>query len=149
MRSLARWREQTAQARNRARGFVVSDAGLMELARLRPRSAADLRTIEHLHPRALARYDRELLQMIETAAADVSPLQTIEPLSEIQRGQINQMRQRVQARAKELDIDPALLASRRELEKLVRSGGNHAAIPERFLGWRRAVITDELLAIMG
>jgi hypothetical protein len=55
----------------------------------------------------------------------------------------------VQARAKALEIDPALLASRRELEKLVRAGTDPDAIPERFLGWRRQVITDELLAIMG
>lgn len=149
LRSLARWREQTAAARNRARGFVVSDAGLMELARLRPRSAAELRTIEHIHPRALARYESDLLQLLETAAADRSPIQQIETLNEVQRRTLNQMRQRVQARARELAIDPALLASRRELEKLVRSGGSLEAIPERFLGWRRAVITDELLAIMG
>jgi ribonuclease D len=149
LRSLARWREQTAEARNRARGFVVSDAGLLELARLRPATAADLRRIEHLHPRAVARHERDLLQMIGAAAADRSPLRRIEPLSDTQRRQLNQMRQRVQARARELEIDPALLASRRELEKLVRAGNEHAAIPERFLGWRRQVITDELLTIMG
>jgi ribonuclease D len=149
LRSLARWREQTAVARNRARGFVVSDAGLMELARLRPRMAADLRLIEQLHPRALARYGPDLLQMIESAAADRSAIQQIEPLSESQRRTINLMRKKVQTIARELDVDPALLASRRELEKLVRSAGNREAIPERFLGWRRPAITDELLAIMG
>lgn len=149
LRSLARWREQTAEARNRARGFVVSDAGLLELARLRPNTAADLRTIEQLHPNAVARHERDLLQMIGAAAADRSPLQRIESLSDAQRRLLNQMRQLVQARAKELEIDPALLASRRELEKLVRAGTDPDAIPERFLGWRRQVITDELLAIMG
>jgi len=149
LRGLARWREQMAEARNRARGFVVSDAGLMELARLRPRTPADLGAIEHLHPGALARHQRELLQVIESAANDRSPLQPIEALNEKQRRAVNRMRQKVQARAKELEIDPALLASRRELEKLVRSGDSPEATPERFLGWRRPVITDELLAIMG
>jgi ribonuclease D len=70
LRSLARWREQTAEARNRARGFVVSDAGLLELARLRPNTTADLRSIEQLHPHAVARHERDLLQMIGAAAAD-------------------------------------------------------------------------------
>ena len=55
----------------------------------------------------------------------------------------------MQARAKTLEVDPALLASRRELEKLIRAVAANDPIPERFLGWRRAVITDELLAIMG
>lgn len=149
LRHLARWREETAMARNRARGFVVSDAGLMELARLRPRTAADLRLVEHLHPRALARYQHDLLRTIEAAAADRSTVQPIEPLSETQRRTLNLMRKKVQSRAGELAVDPALLASRRELEKLVRSGGSPEAVPERFLGWRRGAITDELLAIMG
>jgi len=59
------------------------------------------------------------------------------------------MRGVVQRHADALGVDPALLASRRELEKLLRSGPDIGAIPERFLGWRRAVITDELLMIMG
>jgi ribonuclease D len=148
LRTLARWREETAAARNRARGFVISDAGLLELARLRPTSAAELRAVEHVHPRALARYERDLLQSIATAAADRSPIERIEPLNDTQRRLLKQMRQHVQARARALDVDPALLASRRELEKLLRAGTDRSAIPERFLGWRRAEITDELLEIM-
>ena len=149
LRALARWREETAAARNRARGFVISDAGLLELARLRPASAAELRTVEHLHPRALARYEQDLLQWVAAAAADRSPIDRVEPLNDAQRRLLKQMRQHVQARAKALDVDPALLASRRELEKLLRAGDDRSAIPERFLGWRKAAITDELLGIMG
>jgi len=149
LRSLASWREQTAVARNRARGFVVSDAGLLELARTRPTTIAQLQGIEHLHPRAVARYDRELLQIIGSAAADRSPLQRFEALTQAQQRLLKQMRECVQKRASELQVDPALLASRKELEKLLRAGSNPDAIPERFMGWRRPVITDELLAIMG
>jgi ribonuclease D len=149
LRALARWREQVAADRNRARGFVIADPGLLELARLRPANGAALRAVEHIHPRALARYEQDLLQLIATAAADQSPIERIEPLDDAQRRLLKRMRQCVQARAKALDVDPALLASRRELEKLVRAGADQSAIPERFLGWRRAAITDELLEIMG
>jgi len=89
------------------------------------------------------------LQMIGAAAADRSPIQRFEPLTDSERRMLNQMRQQVQVRAKALEVDPALLASRRELEKLVRAGSDPNAIPERFMGWRRPVITDELLSIMG
>ena len=58
------------------------------------------------------------------------------------------MRKRVGERARELGIDPALLASRRELERLLRSVADGGEIPERFLGWRRAVVGDELLRII-
>jgi ribonuclease D len=59
------------------------------------------------------------------------------------------MRSAVQARAKSLDVDPALLASRRELERLLRAVDAGDPLPERFLGWRKDVITDELLKIIG
>jgi ribonuclease D len=149
LRVLARWREETAQARNRARGFVVSDAGLLELARLRPSNLADIRLVEHLHPRALARYEQDLLKMIATAACDRSPIHRPEPLDNQQQRSLKEMRSAVQARAKSLDVDPALLASRRELEKLLRAVDAGEPTPERFLGWRQDVITDELLQIIG
>lgn len=148
LRALARWREQTADARNRARGFVVSDAGLLELARLRPRSAAELQGAGDLHPRALGRYGPDLLQAIATAAADRSPLHKPEPLDNAQKRQIDAMRKLVQTRASELDVDPALLASRRELERLLRAVTAGEAPPERFLGWRKAVISDALLELI-
>jgi len=149
LRALASWREQTAATRNRARGFVVSDAGLLDMARYRPATVAELREIGALHPRALTRYERELLEVIAAAAADRSPLERVPPLSDSQQRLLKQMRQAVQQRAKGLGVDPALLASRRELEKLLRADAAGEPIPERFLGWRREVITDELLAIMG
>jgi ribonuclease D len=58
------------------------------------------------------------------------------------------MRKRVQTRASELDADPALLASRRELERLLRAIRAGEAPPERFLGWRKTVITDDLLGLI-
>jgi ribonuclease D len=149
LRELASWREETAQARNRARGFVVSDAGLLELARLRPDTLGDVRVVEPIHPRAVDRYGNDLLQAIITAAGDRSPIERPAPLDDAQRGHLNRMRRAVQARAKELDVDPALLASRRELERLLRAVAAGEPPPERFLGWRKGVITDELLKIMG
>jgi ribonuclease D len=149
LRALARWREETAQARNRARGFVVSDAGLLELARLRPTTPSDIQVIGNIHPRALQRYQPDLLQAIATAAGDRSKIHQPEPLDNRQRHALNEMRRVVNARAKKLDVDPALLASRRELERLLRAVTAGKPPPERFCGWRQAVITDELLSLMG
>jgi ribonuclease D len=149
LRELARWREVTAQARNRARGFVISDAGLLELARLRPATPSDIQVVDSIHPRALQRYQRDLLQAIATAAGDRSPIHRPAPLDNGQRQVLNRMRNVVKARAGELDVDPALLASRRELERLLRAVVAGKPPPERFRGWREQVITDELLSIIG
>jgi ribonuclease D len=149
LRVLARWREETAQARNRARGFVVSDAGLMELAQVRPATREELRGVDQLHPRAVDRHGRALLRIIASAARDPAPIQRSQPLDNAQRACLERMRGVVQARSKELDVDPALLASRRELERLLRAVTAGNPPPERFLGWRKPVITDELLAVIG
>ena len=49
-------------------------------------------------------------------------------------------------KAEELSVDPALLASKRELESLIFTADGDE-IPERFLGWRKAVISDELIVL--
>lgn len=148
LRALARWREETARTRDLARTFVVSDAGLMELARAAPQSTAALQAVGHLHPKARSRYQRELLQVVAQGRADREPLRRTAPLTGAQQRQLKRMREVVQERARALDIDPALLASRRELERLLRAVTAGKPAPGRFTGWRQTVVGDELLAII-
>ena len=143
---LAAWREEIADSRNRARGFVVSDTGLVKMAQLKPSSPDEIRDIEEIHPGVLRRYQDQLLQLIASARSDNSAVERIEPLGNAQKKQLNRMRQTVKSRAEELDIDPALLASRRELERLIRAVSQQQPLPERFLGWRQQIITRDLLA---
>ena len=147
LRALACWREQTAIDRNLARGFVIPDSALVQMAKAKPASIGDLRNIDGIHPRALKRNQQALLQLISGADSDRSPLTRHEQLSDVQRRKINEMRKLVQAKAQQLGVEPALLASRRELEKLIRANGNGEPVPERFTGWRKAVITDELMSV--
>jgi ribonuclease D len=147
LRYLARWREQVAKERNRARGFVISDSTMLQMARVKPSSVAQLRDIDDIHPVALSMYEGTLLQLISDAAGDPTPVEKFEQLDERQRQQLKDMRSIVQSRSTELAVDPALLASRRELEKLIRALAAGSPIPERFLGWRKEVITNQLMAV--
>ncbi len=56
------------------------------------------------------------------------------------------MRKRVLDTATELSVEPALLASKRELESLILSPAGEP-LPERFLGWRKNIITDDLMVL--
>lgn len=149
LRVLAAWRENTAREKDLARGFVISDAGLMNLARQRPERVSEARELEGIHPKALDRYANTLLNLVREAANDRSPLQRLDPLDNGQRKQVDRLRARVQKRAAELGVEPALLASRRELENLLRAVEEGLDPPERFRGWRRQLITDELLSELG
>ncbi len=145
---LAAWREKTAKMKNRARGFVISDTGLMQLARLRPSSEEEIRKIEDIHPGALNRYQAQLLRLITDSQSSTTTVENIEKLSNTQHKQLKAMRRSVSESAQELGIDPALLASRRELEKLIRAAATGQQIPERFLGWRKEIITDGLMLLL-
>jgi ribonuclease D len=148
LRALAAWRETTAMERDLARGFVIPDIGLLNLARERPVRESPAPELEGLHPKAWGRHARTLVPLIRDAAADDAPVSRPQPLTAAQRRQLDEMKKCVRARAQALDIDPALLASRRELEKLLRATAAGQEMPERFRGWRRAVIGDELLSII-
>lgn len=148
LRVLASWRETTAQEKNLARGFVIPDAGLMNLAKQRPDSRQAGREIEGVHPRALERYLPRLLDLIANAQADQTPIFMPRPLNGAQRKLLADLRALVQKKASQLEIEPALLASRKELEKLLRAVIDENDLPDRFGGWRKAVITDDLLSII-
>ena len=148
LQALAAWREKTAKLKNRARGFVISDSGLMHLARLRPSSEKEIREIGEIHPGALKRYQTRLLQLITDSQSSTITVENIEKLSNNQHRQLKAMRHFVSESAQELGVDPALLASRRELEKLIRAAATGQQIPERFLGWRKEIITEDLILLL-
>ena len=145
---LSEWREHIAKNRNRARGFVISDAGMMNLVQLKPSNASEIRDIEDIHPGVLNRYQDQLLGLIVRARDEHFPVERIEQFRNAQKKQINRMRRVVNTRAAELGVEPALLASRRELERLVRAVMQDQPLPERFLGWRKQVITNDLLQLL-
>ena len=147
LKYLARWREAMADEKNRARGFVIPDSAMLQLARMKPASSAELKTIDGIHPVALGRYEDTLLGLITDAARDPAPVEKPEQFDDQQRQKLNKMRGIVENRAAELGVEAALLASRRELEKLIRALASNEPLPERFLGWRKAVITDQLIAV--
>ncbi len=148
LKALADWREQTARERNLARGFVIPDKALLQLATKKPQNVAELLELSGLHPNALRRYQDRLLEIISEYRDEQEPIEQALPLDNQQRRTINAMRDMVQIEAKRLQVDPAILASRKQLEALLRAYESGSPIPERLSGWRESVITGKLLQMM-
>ncbi len=146
LQKLARWREQEAERRNLARGFVVKDTALMIIARAQPSSIDELYGLDILHPRVVGRYGKAIIARVEQVLQAGFQAALPAVLDAKQRQLMTDMRKFILKKAKELSIDPALLASKRELENLIFTADGDE-IPERFLGWRKALITDELMAL--
>ena len=144
--SLATWRDQQAERQNLARGFVIKDNDLMTLANKKPGSLSALSDLNILHPRALQRHGAALIANIDEVLQQGLTAEAPDSLQPEHRKLMRDMRKLVLLKASELSIDPALLASRRELESLILSPDDEP-LPERFLGWRKDIITTGLIEL--
>jgi ribonuclease D len=146
--ALAAWREREAMRRNMARGFVMKDPVLLAMARSQPQSVEQMDEIEDLHPGARRRYETQLIDLIAEINQRGDRIEPLEELNGHQRAAMKMLRNHVATVAREMGADPALLASRRELEVLLREHDNGNGLPERFQGWRKTVIADDLLKLL-
>ncbi|HKJ18158.1 MAG TPA: ribonuclease D [Xanthomonadales bacterium] len=145
--SLARWREEKAREKNLARGFVVPDAGLMAMAKARPENIQKLESLDALHPKSVIRYGDTWVDLIEST----SSIGEITPLPQLNHGHrklMKDLKAQVSQTASSLDVDAALLASRKQLESLIFEFEASGDVPERFSGWRQEVITNDLVRIL-
>ena len=139
---LARWREERAIARNRPRGWILSDDALHEIVRQLPEDRAALERISSL-PRGLLEKSADALTAIVQSTAQLNataraPRERPDPE---QQKRLKHLAATVRRVAEHLDLSPELLATRRDLQQLLT--GNREIEPLR--GWRREVIGEVLL----
>lgn len=143
---LAAWRERTAMAADRPRRWIIKDEVLTELARRRPSNEAELGRVRDLPQAVLRKHGPALLDCI--AAAPATRDQTLAPtaggLDPDQLSQVDLLMTGLRARAAEIDIGPATLASRKDMEALV-AGERELPL---LRGWRRAAAGQALLGLL-
>jgi ribonuclease D len=144
--SLATWRDQQAERQNLARGFVIKDADLMTMANKKPTNLSALSNLNILHPKVLQRHGPALVANIDQILQQGLTADAPDSLQPEHRLLMKDMRELVKLKATELSVEPALLASRRELESLILSPQDEPE-PERFLGWRKDIITSGLIEL--
>lgn len=142
---LAEWRDGQARARDLPRSFVIKDEQLIALAEAHARPDQLGQTLNQLPPAIRRRYAETLEALItqgpDPAFARPPEFQQLDPES---REQIRSLQDAVGKIAKELAIEPALIASKRELTRLVR--GQH---PDWLSGWRGQLLAPALAEVLG
>ncbi len=142
---LCAWRERQARRLNLPRNWVLRDEALCQLATAQPAEVTlpRIRGMERQEHQRCCEEVRQLLLAANAPATEASAPQAgpfhAEPEG---RALLKRLGKRVKARAAELAMAPAVLASRRDLEALV----DHAGASRVTQGWRRAVIGEALLA---
>jgi ribonuclease D len=152
LQHLVLWREQQARERNVPRSKVVDDNSLWNIARFKPRNRDQL-VKAGMRSQAVREDGKTLLDIVsqvQTMDKSLWPKQLDKPLSP-QAGQwLKLLKEAVVSKAELLDVPPDLLARKKALEALIRSGYPNGPfkLPESLSGWRKAEIGDYLMMIL-
>jgi ribonuclease D len=142
-RALAAWRERAALAHNRPRGWILDDALVREIVMQVPGTLTALAAIPEMPPGLVKRRGTELLECIERAQVPQPPpalpgRSRPDPVKAALAKKLGSINQAV---ARELNLVPEVLATRRDLE-LFAEGRRESVL---LRGWRRAVLGERLL----
>ena len=137
-----------AQQRDRPRGWILRDDALVEIARHRPASVEELGRIRGLQE-AFIRHNGEQLVRLIAAAGKQPPAPFPDAgqylkLSPEQDALVDVMSAVTRISGMEHALNPAVLATRKQLERLV-SGDADVDIMH---GWRRKLVGERLQALL-
>jgi ribonuclease D len=148
LQALAAWRETVARDIDRPRGWLLRDDDLVEIARHQPRTLEALGAIRSLHARFIARHGTRLLELIaEARDRTPQPLPAGERhlrLRPMQEALVDALTAVVRACAAENALNPAVLATRKQLEQLACG----AQESEVLHGWRGRLAGRRLQAML-
>lgn len=145
---LAAWREREAAAVDQPTRFVLPDLALIGIAQARPRTVDQLRRVRGVDGRHLRDgVADELLAIVRDAGSQPRRSRDDRPVTELRRD-LRPLSTLISAwvsqRARELEIDTTLLATRADIEALLR-GDEDARLAR---GWRAELIGEPLARLM-
>ena len=144
---LCKWREISARKLDKPKSWIIRDPVILEVARNAPKNISELEHRAGLAPESVRRYGRQLMSEIETAhaeAEEVAPL--AQPIDSAQRKQLKALQQKVETLSQETLIANRLIASKSDLEALIRWQANdpHQDLPALMQDWRADTLTPRL-----
>lgn len=153
-RELVAWREQTAERQDRPVQGVLGDAGLVEIARRKPRSREDLAKIRGVGGSAQGRRAQELLDAITRAGS--RPEEALEQTTRPPAPRPEDLplvaltEALVRTRAREAGLAYELLAARADLQAIVTAArlGEDPPDVKTLRGWRGELVGGELVELL-
>jgi ribonuclease D len=148
--ALAAWREREARRRDQPVAWLVRDATLVELARRRPTSPREVDGIRGFQLKQGPAFDR-MFDAIGRAD-ELVPERVPEPPAELRnrvRAVLPLAGAVLQARCAEAGVASELVATRDDLEMLIRhQAGDGSPQPALLSGWRRELAGEALLQLL-
>lgn len=145
---LCKWREISARSLDKPKSWIVKDPVILEVARRAPKDLSELEHRAGLAPESLRRYGRQLLGEIETAHAEAEEVTPPpQPIDGAQRKELKALQQRVEVLAQETKIANRLIASKSDLESLIRwqAEDPNQPKPAMLQDWRADTLAESLM----
>ena len=151
--ALVIWREETADREDKPVQKVLSDGAITEIAKSQPSNESQLRELRGLHEGIARRRGSAIVQIVresETAPAVKAERSDRAKSDGGDAALIVLSESLVRARAVQEDLAYELLATRSDLQAVVSAVRSGSPDPDvrTLRGWRRAVVGDELLALL-
>jgi ribonuclease D len=143
---LAAWRERSAQSRNIPVRHVLPDLAIVALAQRAPTDVGDVSRTRGLERRSVSKRDAAEIVEVIAAAKDLPP-----PPSQPKKSNggpdlrpaVTLITAWMSQYADDMDLDPAMLGSRNDIEEFVRSGESRLAH-----GWRHDLAGSAIRSLL-
>ncbi|MCK5540397.1 MAG: HRDC domain-containing protein [Deltaproteobacteria bacterium] len=139
LRELAAWREKEARRRDRPRRHIIPDDALIKLSTNQPDHIDTLKQNCGLSPRAAQRYGQPLLKTIkeglQVTPADY-PASLQKPRNQNLAAHSRKLIDFITDLCNDDSLDPALLANRKDIEKLILNDDPKTCNIPLMRGWR-------------
>lgn len=153
LQQLAQWRERQAREQDVNRSRILSDAEVIQIALAMPTQHSAFAGIKGLHPRKVRLYAEpvvELVRQCHDAGRELWPERLAGPLPADQVPLYNSVKKLIGDVAQQASVPAEVLARRKPLEQLVRSGGYTGQYqwPDMMTGWRKPLIIEPLTRLL-
>ena len=149
LQALATWRERKAQQKDRPKGWILRDDALIDISRHRPVSLDALAKIRGLSEGLVRNSGNKIIELVKDASGktpipypDIIDKRT--KLTPDQNVLVDVMMALVRQSGEQNSLNPAVLASRKQLEKLLL-GDQDAELVQ---GWRKRLVGEQLLEFL-
>jgi len=144
------WREEEARRLDRPRSWVIPDKVMVSLAKRQPSHMAQLSSIDGLHDAIIRKRGKRILEVISTGSDEQVELPEVwhAPLRSHQKDWASTLGEATATAAAALGVAPEVLFAGKDLERLIRATLAFEKVPEDLEGWRDAVITQHLVALL-
>ncbi|HMX62354.1 MAG TPA: HRDC domain-containing protein, partial [Candidatus Sumerlaeota bacterium] len=152
LRELAIWRENMAREQNLPRRSVVTDEGLVEMARFQPDTKEKAQKLRRANAGQIMRHFaalRDAIQRGRNVPKENWPRKPIAQKTEIPEGLVELALALLRTEARRQDVAPMVLATTSELEQVViRHREPNAEELPLLHGWRRDIVGRKILDLL-